>query len=120
MPPEVNAVSDKPRFSVQTIKFTGDNLNMIGVIYIIKKTVYYLVRVILIMMFARALSSWIINDEDSKLNTFLYSVTEPFVIPVRMLVDKVESLRNLPMDISFMLTFMILGFVQVLLSFSNI
>ncbi|HHX54351.1 MAG TPA: YggT family protein [Clostridiales bacterium] len=93
---------------------------MIGVIYIIKKTVYYLIRVILIMMFARALSSWLTTDEDSKLNSFLYAVTEPFVIPVRMLVDKIEALRNLPMDISFMLAFMILGFVQVLLSFANV
>ena len=73
---------------------------MDGIIYIIKKTVYYLVRVILIMMFARALSSWLTTDEDSKLTAFLYAVTEPFVIPVRMLVDKIEALRNLPMDIS--------------------
>ncbi|NLZ36584.1 MAG: YggT family protein [Clostridiales bacterium] len=93
---------------------------MDGIIYIIKKTVYYLVRVILIMMFARALSSWLTTDEDSKLTAFLYAVTEPFVIPVRMLVDKIEALRNLPMDISFMLSFMLLGLVQLLMSFANV
>ncbi len=93
---------------------------MDGIIYIIKKTVYYLVRVILIMMFARALSFWLTTDEDSKLTAFLYAVTEPFVIPVRMLVDKIEALRNLPMDISFMLSFMLLGLVQLLMSFANV
>lgn len=66
-------------------------------------------------MFLRALSSWIIADDDSPFVEFLYQATEPFISPVRALLDRFEALRDFPIDVSFIVTFILLSVVRTLL-----
>lgn len=68
------------------------------------------------MMMLRAILSWLPIDEDSPLVNFLYAMTEPVIMPVRMLLERFEALNELPIDISFIVAFMILSIVQMLLS----
>ena len=44
--------------------------------------------------------SWFAQGRDSKIYEFLYTVTEPLVLPFRHLLDGVRSLRNVPIDIA--------------------
>lgn len=67
------------------------------------------------MMMFRAIMSWLPIDEDSNIANFLYAMTEPVIYPVRKLLERIESLNNLPIDISFIVSFMLLSIIQMLL-----
>lgn len=85
------------------------------VIYVITGFVNYFIIALQFLMMARALSSWLPMREDSALNNFLYAVTEPVVIPVRMLLERFEAVRNMPIDISFFVAMLMLMLIQMLL-----
>ena len=60
------------------------------------------------LMFGRAIMSWFSPDEDNKIAQFLYVVTEPFVYPIRKLLNKFDFFNNIPIDMSFMFAMFIL------------
>ena len=89
---------------------------MTGILYILMKTVSLLLSAMQLLMMLRAVISWLPVDEDSNVVNFLYAMTEPVIMPVRMLLERFEALNELPIDISFIVAFMILSIVQMLLS----
>lgn len=66
-------------------------------------------------MLARAVMSWIMPEEDNGLTRFLYGVTEPFISPVRKFLLRFPKLSSLPIDISFMITWMLLAIISMFL-----
>lgn len=70
-----------------------------------------LVRALQIMMFARAILSWIPQLSDSTVSKFLIMMTEPIIAPVRAILNNFESVRSMPIDISFLVTLLILSFI---------
>lgn len=66
------------------------------------------------MMF-RAIMSWLPIDEDSNIANFLYAMTEPVIYPVRMLLERIKVTSDLPIDISFIVSFLLLSIIQMLL-----
>jgi YggT family protein len=68
-----------------------------------------------LFMFVRAILSWIMPEEENMLVRFVNSVTEPVIYPVRVLIDRIEALRNMPFDISFLVTFILLVILQYIL-----
>lgn len=89
------------------------------IIYIFVSFVNTLLFIVQMLMFARAVLSWIAMDDDGPvlgpIMNFLYAVTEPLIYPVRMLLEKIPALRTMPIDLSFMVTFMLLSAVQMML-----
>lgn len=84
--------------------------------------VYFIVSIVRILLFVvqtamllRAILSWFFMDEDNRVMAILYAVTEPFIIPVRALFDKLGWFRNLPIDISFFVTYLLLSIISMLL-----
>ena len=85
--------------------------------------VYFLVsfvRIILtllqFLMFGRAIMSWFVHDENPKIYDFLYYATEPAVYPVRWLLGKFGlSGDSMPIDISFLVSVIVLSMVQLFL-----
>lgn len=71
--------------------------------------------VLQILMFARVIMSWLMPDEDNMLSRFVYTVTDPIIIPVRMVLEKIDFIRNMPIDISFFVAYIILVIVQSIL-----
>ncbi|MCI8387475.1 MAG: YggT family protein [Clostridiales bacterium] len=88
---------------------------MIGVIYVITKIVSIFLTILQFMMLIRAIMSWLPIDDDSNLSNFLYAMTEPVIYPVRALLSRIEALNELPIDISFIVAFMLLSIIQILL-----
>jgi hypothetical protein len=43
-------------------------------------------------------------------------VTEPFILPVRLFVERSDTLSSLPIDISFFISFILLSIAADLLS----
>ena len=74
-----------------------------------------LLDVVDVLMFIRALLSWIPFEEESRFEQFLINITEPFIIPMRLLLGRFERIRTLPIDIPFFATLVLLSVVSALL-----
>ncbi len=66
-------------------------------------------------MFARAILSWVMPDAENNLTRFLWTITEPVIYPVRVLLDKIPFLQEMPIDLSFIVTFLLLSIIQFIL-----
>ena len=75
--------------------------------FVVKNVVVIFLMAIELAMLARAIMSWFVTGEN-RLMDFLYSVTEPFIYPVRALFQKMNWFQNLPIDVSFMVTYLII------------
>jgi YggT family protein len=73
-----------------------------------------LIDIIMIAMAVRAVMSWFV-DEDNAVLSFLYSITEPLVLPVRKLLHKFSGSSAFPLDISFFITYMLLVLLRTVL-----
>ena len=78
-------------------------------LYILRTVVTVGLGAVLACMFLRALSSWIPALRGGMLDTLTYAVTEPLIIPVRALLERIEWVRNAPIDVSFFITFFIIS-----------
>lgn len=67
-----------------------------------------------IAMLVRAVMSWF-PIGDNVISDIAYAITEPIIIPVRNLMDRFETVRNFPIDISFFITFIIITMLDTVL-----
>ena len=88
---------------------------MTAFIYVVTKLVSVFLGAEQLLMMFRAVLSWLPVDEDSDISNFLFAMTEPVIYPVRMLLDRFEGLVEFPIDLSFIISFMLLSLVQMLL-----
>lgn len=65
-------------------------------------------------MLARAILSWF--PVENRIVDFLYTVTEPFIYPVRILFERMNWFQNLPIDISFMVSYLLISLIVALIS----
>ena len=88
---------------------------MTAFIYVVTKLVSVFLGAEQLLMMFRAVLSWLPVDEDSNISNFLFAMTEPVIYPVRMLLDRFEGLDEFPIDLSFIISFMLLSLEQMLL-----
>ena len=88
---------------------------MTAFIYVVTRLVSVFLGAEQLLMMFRAVLSWLPVDEDSDISNFLFAMTEPVIYPVRMLLDRFEGLDEFPIDLSFIISFMLLSLVQMLL-----
>lgn len=74
-----------------------------------------LIRLLQFLFFARAIMSWFIRGGSSPIYDFLYMVTEPIIQPFRNLTNRIDALRSFPMDVAFLLAFVMLEVLLTLL-----
>ncbi len=86
---------------------------MLGGLLIIKiiKTLVELAQLFLVI---RAILSWVPLQEN-KFADFIYNVTEPMLLPARKLIEKTGVSLQIPIDVSFLLTFIVLVIIERLL-----
>lgn len=84
--------------------------------YIFKNTVSIFLFVITLCMFGRAIRSWFSGDETA-VDRFLYSITEPFVMPFRAVLSKSEFAASSPIDIPFFLAMIVVYLLFSILNF---
>lgn len=89
---------------------------MSGLIFleILRGTVSVILVTLQLAMTVRAILSWF-PIEPNKFTTFLNIITEPIVYPVRKLFEKMNWFQNIPLDMSFMTTYMILSILILFL-----
>ena len=81
---------------------------------VLGNTVEIIILLLQLAMFVRAILSWFPMEENRFIG-FLYAVTEPVILPVRMLFERLGWFQNLPIDISFFVTFLLLSLIGGLL-----
>ena len=81
---------------------------------LIKSVVIVFLTAVQFAMLGRAILSWFPMNSN-KLTDFLYAVTEPFIYPVRMLFEKMRWFQGLPIDISFLVSYLLISIVLMLL-----
>ncbi len=74
-----------------------------------------LLGAVLFAMLIRAVLSIFMMGEESKLSLLLYYFTEPFILPVRKLLEKIGWFQGTPFDVSFFFATLLLGMLQVIL-----
>lgn len=84
-------------------------------IALIKTVILVLLRVEMLLMLVRAVMSWLPRG-----GGFVYdlvvTMTEPVIYPVRLLVDRFTEKSALPIDISFIATYLLLYLLEIVLS----
>ena len=66
-------------------------------------------------MIARMITSLIFRGDGGKFTMFLICITEPFIIPVRFILAKLNILQNSPIDWSFTIAYLMLMLVRLFL-----
>ena len=88
---------------------------MPGICYVIITIVKIFIYVLQLAMLLRAVMSWIPDMQENKFSDFLYTVTESVVIPVRMLFEKMNWFQNMPLDVSFIVAYLLLAILSAIL-----
>lgn len=88
---------------------------MITFFYVLSAVASLLISIVLLLMFVRAILSWFPVADDSAFSEFLFITTEPFILPVRALLDRIEAVRSLPIDISYLVTMLLLSILRTIL-----
>jgi YggT family protein len=81
----------------------------VGMVY---RAIDYLLRFIQWAIFARVIISWIPILRDNKVIRLLYQITEPILAPLRSIIQKSALGRNMMLDFSPVLAFLIIGFLR--------
>ena len=92
---------------------------MNSVIYVIFTTLNVCIDVITFLMLIRAVLSWFpAFGESSAVVRFIVGVTEFFISPVRVVMNRFNFVRNFPLDLSFTVTFFLFMILSGFLNFA--
>ena len=69
----------------------------------------------MLVLFVRAILSWF-PGQGGTLERFIYACTEPLLMPVRKLFDLFDIRLDLPIDLSFTVTFLLLVIIDAIVS----
>ena len=90
----------------------GDFLIILNILCV---SIELLIGFVQLAMLIRAILSFFNPEEQGLLSALLYAVTEPFIMPVRALLDRFKIGQGLPIDISFLVTVILLSVISALL-----
>lgn len=80
-------------------------------LYIIVMLVRLVIMVEMAMMFLRMIFSWIMPESEGGIIDLFYYLTEPVIAPIRALLSRIPAVAELPIDISFIVTWLILSII---------
>ena len=91
------------------IKHKGFFLKML---YVISTTVHLMLNMVMIAMTVRAILSLFVNTTENKIYAIAYMISEPIIAPIRFLFYKLNLFQSIPLDISFLATYILLRIID--------
>ena len=88
--------------------------------YVLVNTVSLLIDMFCLIMLVRAIFSWFPTENEGKLQRIVFHMTEPIINPVRKFLWRMGWFQGFPIDMSFMITYLLLTLLQISLSFALI
>lgn len=92
----------------------GERRIFVPIIEFVKNIVVVLLTAVQFAMLVRAILSWFPLNSN-KFVDFINAVTEPFVLPMRLLFEKLNLFQNLPIDISFLASYIVISIILMIL-----
>lgn len=86
------------------------------VVFVLRNLVLVFLDVIQIAFLARAILSWFDRGEPGTVSSFFIFVTEPFIMPIRRLCERMRWFEGSMLDFPFLLTMILLMMLQTLLT----
>ncbi len=83
--------------------------------YVLTNMVSLFLSALQLLMFIRAILSWLPIDDDHAFVIFVYNITEIVIFPVRTILERSETVASMPIDLSFFVTFILLSILQTAL-----
>ena len=68
------------------------------------------------LMLIRAICSWFPSIRDTGFFRFIYSITEPPLVPIRKVLNNIGWVRRFPLDLSFLALYLLLELVSSMLT----
>lgn len=87
------------------------------VFYVLANTVLILIEILQVAMLVRAILSWIDPMREWKISVFLEAITEPVILPVRRLCERMHWFEGMPIDMPFLITIILLSVISTVLTF---
>ena len=85
------------------------------IFYILAKTVSIVMEVVSFAMIIRMLLPFFVDPNESRLYAIAFYVTEPFILPVRAAMVRLNIGQDSPIDWAFSITYIILWLLSSLL-----
>ncbi len=85
------------------------------VVQVFVNLVLIIISILELLILVRAITSWFPLDDDSPLLNFLYLATEPILAPIRALLELIPFMRNLPIDASTLVAYLLLTILSAFL-----
>ena len=86
------------------------------VVFILKNFVLVFLDAMQIAMLGRAIMSWFDRGGEGKISAFLFFVTEPFIMPIRRLCERMRWFEGSMLDMPFFFTMIIFMVLQTFLT----
>ncbi len=86
--------------------------------YVLVNCALLFIDVITLCMTVRMIMSFLFMENDSKLGRLLFVVTEPVILPVRLLCDRFGWFGGMPVDMPFFISALLLLIVRLFLNAS--
>ena len=84
-------------------------------LYVTVTTVRLLIDLLQLALCINALISWLPIDDDNVFAQLLDRICTPVLYPARILVEKSDALSSLPIDISYIVTYIALSIAGAML-----
>ena len=85
------------------------------IFYILAKTVSIVMEVVSFTMIIRMLLPFFTDPSESRIYAISFCITEPFIVPVRAIMVKLNIGQDSPIDWAFSITYIILWLLSSLL-----
>ena len=85
------------------------------VLYILAKSIQILLSLISIAMLMRVLLQFFVDISSNKFYALCVMLTEPVILPFRLLFAKLNFAQNTPLDIPFMVAYLALSAITLFL-----
>lgn len=87
------------------------------VLYILSNTVVTLLSAVEFLLLVRAVLSWVAPDSDHPVSNAVFTVTDWILAPMRALLDKTGWFQKSMIDMSYLLTILVLWGISSLFLF---
>ena len=85
------------------------------IFYILAKSVAIYLNIATYAMLGRVLLQFFVNPGESRLYALLFFVTEPLILPFRLLLAKLNIGQNTPIDMGFITACLGISLIQMFL-----
>ena len=81
-------------------------------LYVVSTTIHLMLNMVMLAMTLRAILSLFAVAPENKLYAISYMISEPIIVPVRFLFYKLNLFQSIPLDISFLVTYLLLSIID--------